>query len=65
MKITSKLLLAAGILTASLGLVSCEKKQVLKLYSWTYYTPTDEVADFEKEFDCKVIVTEYDSNETM
>ena len=65
MKITSKLLLAAGILTASLGLVSCEKKQVLKLYSWTYYTPTDVVADFEKEFDCKVIVTEYDSNETM
>lgn len=65
MKITSKLLLAAGILTASLGLVSCEKKQVLKLYSWTYYTPTDVVADFEKEFNCKVIVTEYDSNETM
>ncbi|MBQ5999844.1 MAG: extracellular solute-binding protein [Treponema sp.] len=65
MKITSKLLLAATTMIAALCLVSCEKKQVLKLYSWTYYTPTDVVADFEKEFDCKVIVTEYDSNETM
>ena len=65
MKITSKIILTAGIILASLGFSSCEKKQVLKLYSWTYYTPTDFVADFEKEFDCKVIVTEYDSNETM
>ena len=65
MKITSKIIAAFSILGAAFGLVSCEKKQVLKLYSWTYYTPTDVVADFEKEFDCKVVVTEYDSNETM
>ena len=50
MKITSKLVLAATAIIAALGLVSCEKKQVLKLYSWTYYTPTDVVADFEKEY---------------
>ena len=65
MKITSKIVSAACLLIAALGLVSCEKKQVLKLYSWTYYTPTDVVEAFEKEFDCKVVVTEYDSNETM
>ena len=65
MKITSKIILMAGMILASLGFSSCEKKQVLKLYSWTYYTPTDVVADFEKEFDCKVVVSEYDSNETM
>ena len=65
MKITSKILAAAFGLALAMGLVSCEKKQVLKLYSWTYYTPTDVVQAFEKEFDCKVIVTEYDSNETM
>ena len=52
-------------LVAAAGLVSCEKKQVLKLYSWTYYTPSDVVKDFEQEFGCKVVVTEYDSNETM
>ncbi|MCQ2592112.1 MAG: extracellular solute-binding protein [Treponema sp.] len=65
MKITSKIVMAAGMILAALGLSSCEKKQTLKLYSWTYYTPTDVVEAFEKEFDCKVIVTEYDSNETM
>ena len=53
------------VLVAAAGLVSCEKKQVLKLYSWTYYTPSDVVKDFEQEFNCKVVVTEYDSNETM
>ncbi len=65
MKITSKITAAAFLFAAALGLVSCEKKQVLKLYSWTYYTPSDVVAAFEKKFDCKVVVTEYDSNETM
>ncbi|MCR4580298.1 MAG: extracellular solute-binding protein [Treponema sp.] len=65
MKKVSKLILACATFIAAMGLVSCEKKQVLKLYSWTYYTPTDVVAAFEQEFDCKVIVTEYDSNETM
>ena len=65
MKITSKIILMAGMILASLGFSSCEKKQVLKLYSWTYYTPTEVVADLEKEFNCKVVVSEYDSNETM
>lgn len=65
MKITSKIVTAACLVIAAMGLVSCNKKQVLKLYSWTYYTPTDVVEAFEKEFDCKVVVTEYDSNETM
>ena len=65
MKIVSKIALGAAALFCALNFVSCEKKQVLKLYSWTYYTPTTVVDSFQKEFDCKVIVTEYDSNETM
>ncbi len=65
MKVFSKIMFTAAIAAAALGLVSCEKKQVLKLYSWTYYTPTDVVKAFEEEYGCKVIVTEYDSNETM
>ena len=65
MKIISKITSAAFALGLALSFTSCENKQVLKLYSWTYYTPSDVVADFEKEFDCKVVVTEYDSNETM
>jgi len=65
MKLLNKLVLAAAVLAVSLSLVSCDKKQTLKLYSWTYYTPTDVVKAFEEEFNCKVVVTEYDSNETM
>lgn len=65
MKITSKIFLTVAMVAAAFGFVSCDKKQTLKLYSWTYYTPTDVVEAFEKEFNCKVVVTEYDSNETM
>ena len=65
MKLSSKIALAALGFAAIMGLSSCEQKKTLKLFSWTYYTPTDVVKDFEKEFNCKVIVTEYDSNETM
>lgn len=65
MKLLSKLSLAALGFAAIMGLTSCEKKKTLKLFSWTYYTPTDVVMAFEQEFNCKVIITEYDSNETM
>lgn len=65
MRKTSRIAVIFCALVAAAGLVSCEKKQVLKLYSWTYYTPSDVVKDFEQEFGCKVVVTEYDSNETM
>ncbi len=56
-----------AVVTAALTLVlaSCQQKEKLNLYTWTYYTPKPVVAAFEKEFDCKVVVTEYDSNETM
>lgn len=65
MKLLNKIVMTAALFAAAMGLVSCEKKQTLKLYSWTYYTPTDVVKAFEEEFNCKVVVTEYDSNETM
>ncbi|MBR1721886.1 MAG: extracellular solute-binding protein [Treponema sp.] len=65
MKIFSKITWAALGCTAVLGLSSCNQKKTLKLFTWTYYTPTNVVEAFEKEFNCKVVVTEYDSNETM
>lgn len=68
MKIASKIALAAFGFAAALGLASCNEKssgRTLNVYTWTYYTPTDVVAAFEQEFGCKVIVSEYDSNETM
>ena len=47
----------------------CTKKQAdnqkLYLYNWTYYTPDDLVADFEKETGIDVIIDNFASNEEM
>lgn len=37
----------------------------LYLYNWTYYTPDEVIQDFENEFNCKVVVDSYASNEEM
>lgn len=65
MKLSSKLVVAALSFATVMGLASCDKRKTLNLYTWTYYTPAEVVEAFEAEFDCKVVVTEYDSNETM
>ena len=65
MKILSKMTLIAAGIVAGLGLVSCDQKKTLRVYNWTYYTPKTVIAAFEQEFDCKVKLTEYESNETM
>lgn len=64
-KSMSKVLTAALSAVLAMVLTSCEQKEKLNLFTWTYYTPKPVVQAFEKEFNCKVIVTEYDSNETM
>lgn len=61
----SLLALAVSIAASVMVLASCDKKEKLNLYTWTYYTPKPVIESFEKDFSCKVIVTEYDSNETM
>lgn len=49
----------------SLSCFSCEKKEILYVYNWCYYTPEDVIKDFEKEFNCKVQLDYYESNEEM
>lgn len=63
----AKIALAAMGLAAVMGLVSCKKKEdrTLYLYNWTYYTPEEVIAQFEKEFNCTVKVDSYASNEEM
>ena len=51
--------------TSGFFIMSCSEKKTLHIYTWTYYAPTDVVEAFEKEYDCDVVITEYDSNETM
>jgi len=44
---------------------SCEKKQRLYIYNWTYYTPDSVIEKFEEEFNVRVIYDEFASNEDM
>jgi len=66
-KLSTKIVFAVAMVAAVLGLTSCGKDdgKTLYLYNWTYYTPEDVVANFEKEFDVKVKIDNYASNEEM
>ena len=66
-KCIAKIVLAVMGFAAVSGLVSCTKKEdrTLYLYNWTYYTPDEVIAQFEKEFNCTVKVDSYASNEEM
>ncbi len=40
-------------------------KSTLNVYTWADYISTDELAKFEKEFNCRVVIDTFDSNEAM
>ena len=64
MKNCKLLILSCLILLLS----SCNSKKddgTLYLYNWTYYTPDSVIEQFEKEYNCKVKVDAFDSNEVM
>ena len=65
--LSTKLLATITAAFISLSAISCTKDEgnVLYLYNWTYYTPDEVIKQFEQEFNCKVIVSYYDSNEQM
>lgn len=57
-------LLTAGLLM--LGLTACgSRKPVLRIYNWAEYLSDEVIEAFEKEFNCRVIVDIFDSNEAM
>ncbi len=62
MKYVSRMAAATAILMAS-ALPSLAAGQ-LNIYNFGLYTPPDLIAKFEKAYDVKVTVTEYDSNES-
>lgn len=58
----SKLLLAA----AALCLAACSSgKQELHLFTWGHYIKPELISRFETQYDCKVFVDLFDSNEAM
>jgi spermidine/putrescine transport system substrate-binding protein len=44
---------------------SCERKERLYIYNWTYYTPESVIEKFEREYNVRVIYDEFASNEDM
>lgn len=59
------LILLILVILLSLGMVSCEKKTTLYVFNWSDYIDPEIVKEFEKEFNCKVQYSTYDSNENM
>jgi spermidine/putrescine transport system substrate-binding protein len=53
---------AALAIMASAGVASAEGE--LNIYNWGDYTNPDLISKFEKEYDVKVTLTDYDSNDT-
>lgn len=58
----SKKIVTAGLVLC--GVLSGQAKE-LNLYIWSEYIAPDVVADFEREFDCKVNMSHYLNNEEM
>ncbi|TKT69315.1 extracellular solute-binding protein [Aquamicrobium sp. LC103] len=62
MKRTTTITALAAILLATTGLARAEGE--LNIFNWGNYTNPDLIKKFEQQFDVKVTVTDYDSNDT-
>ena len=47
------------------GLPATAAREQLNIFIWSEYLPAEVVTDFEKRFDCKVIIDHYESSESM
>jgi spermidine/putrescine transport system substrate-binding protein len=65
MGLRGMLAVAVMALFAATMLCSCDKREKLYIYNWTYYTPDSVIEKFEKEFNVRVIYDEFASNEDM
>ncbi|MDR0465567.1 MAG: extracellular solute-binding protein [Treponema sp.] len=60
--IINLVVLAALLLPA---IISCDSRERLYIYNWTYYIPDSVIEKFEEEFNVRVIYDEFASNEEM
>lgn len=67
MKLTGKILIGViiAINVMAFYVNHSKNENTLYIYNWTYYTPKDVIKSFEKEYNCKVVLDEYASNEEM
>ena len=56
----------AGLVLALAVLAGCgPAKKELHVYTWSDYINSDVIAQFEKDFNCRVVIDTFDSNESM
>lgn len=61
-----KILVLVVSLAMLISLTGCgEKKETLKVFNWGEYIAEGVIEEFEKEYNCRVIYEEFDSNEAM
>jgi len=67
MKKTKQKLIFFVVLTAFIipVIISCDSREKLYIYNWTYYTPDSVIQKFEDEYNVRVIYDEFASNEDM
>ncbi|MCQ2982048.1 MAG: extracellular solute-binding protein [Treponemataceae bacterium] len=65
LRIAIRALTAAAAIMLCTGCMGTNRKNVLYLYNWTYYTPDSVIKQFEEEFGVRVKVDSYASNEEM
>jgi len=60
-----KKLISILLALAVFSLLSCDNREKLYIYNWTYYTPDSVIQKFENEFNVTVVYDEFASNEDM
>ena len=46
-------------------IISCDSRERLYIYNWTYYTPDSVIQKFEEEYNVRIVYDEFASNEDM
>jgi len=48
-----------------MSVISCDSREKLYIYNWTYYTPDSIIEQFEEEYNVRIVYDEFASNEDM
>ena len=54
-----------GLIAGVLLFTACDRRDTLYIYNWAYFIPHSILGQFEQEFNVRVVIDEYASNEEM
>ncbi|MCL2214148.1 MAG: extracellular solute-binding protein [Treponema sp.] len=65
MMIKRNIIYLAVLAVLLMPVISCDSRERLYIYNWTYYIPDSVIDKFEEEFNVRVVYDEFASNEEM